>query len=304
MARTAEKVESLIEEDVTMADAVAAVRRETKANGGEVEWGDVRDDLTSGQWGRLIEKGILVSGDQGFELADPDAVDEVLDEDGTVTTTVDTDASTATDDGSDTDSSWSQYDKLAGVAALGMMVGYYYSPVRDAVGGAIDFLLAPLSQTMPFYAVILSIAMITGLYSTLLQSNLMDMDKMSEYQEQMQAIKEKQQAAKERGDDEALEKIREEQMDAMGDQMGMMKEQFRPMVWIFLLTIPFFLWMYFKINNPAIGNATIVMPMHGEVSWGEGVVGPMQAWIVWYFLCSMGFTQLIRKSLNLQTTPS
>ena len=286
-----------------MADAVAAVRRETKANGGEVEWGDVRDDLTSGQWGRLIETGVLVSGDEGFRLADPEAVESVLDEDESVTTTTTTasgDADADTDDGP----TWSQYDKLAGVAALGLMVGYYYTPVRDTVGGVIDLLLSPLSATMPFYAVILSIAMITGLYSTLLQSNLMDMDKMAEYQEQMQAIQEKQKRAKERGDDEALEKIREEQMDAMGDQLGMFKEQFRPMVWIFLLTIPLFLWMYWKIGTGDIGGTTVVMPMHGEVTWDEGLVGPMQAWIVWYFLCSMGFTQLIRKSLNLQTTPS
>jgi uncharacterized membrane protein (DUF106 family) len=303
MARTAEKVESLIEEDVTMADAIAAVRRETKANGGEIEWGDVRDDLTSGQWGRLIETGVLVSGDEGFRLADPEAVDSVLDEDESVTTTTTTASGDADADTHD-DPTWSQYDKLAGVAALGLMVGYYYTPVRDAVGGMIDLLLSPLSATMPFYAVILSIAMITGLYSTLLQSNLMDMNKMAEYQEQMQAIQEKQKRAKERGDDEALEKIREEQMDAMGDQLGMFKEQFRPMVWIFLLTIPLFLWMYWKIGTGDIGGTTVVMPMHGEVTWDEGLVGPMQAWIVWYFLCSMGFTQLIRKSLNLQTTPS
>jgi len=283
-----------------MADALAAVRRESEANGGEVEWGDVRDDLTSGQWGRLIEKGVLVSGDEGFELADPEAVEEALEDDETVTAT----ATAATDDEDDEGASWSQYDKLAGVTALGLMIGYYYDPVKNVVGGTIDALLAPLSTTMPFYAVILSIAMLTGLYSTLLQSNLMDMDRMAEYQERMKAIQEKQKRAKERGDDEALEKVREEQMEAMGDQMGMFKEQFRPMVWIFLLTIPFFLWMYWKIGNPEIGSATIVMPMHGEVSWSEGIVGPMQAWIVWYFLCSMGFTQLIRKSLNLQTTPS
>jgi uncharacterized membrane protein (DUF106 family) len=30
----------------------------------------------------------------------------------------------------------------------------------------------------------------------------------------------------------------------------------------------------------------------------------MQAWIVWYFLCSMGFTQIIRKSLNIDISPS
>jgi uncharacterized membrane protein (DUF106 family) len=88
--------------------------------------------------------------------------------------------------------------------------------------------------------------------------------------------------------------------------MGMFKEQFRPMVWIMLLTIPVFLWMYWMILSPeqALDPNTIVMPLIGETTWKTGVLGPLQAWILWYFLCSMGFTQLIRKSLNIQTTPT
>jgi uncharacterized membrane protein (DUF106 family) len=88
----------------------------------------------------------------------------------------------------------------------------------------------------------------------------------------------------------------------------MFKEQFRPMVWIMFLTIPVFLWMYWAVG---IGNAPshidvtpIVLPLAGEVGWTSGVVGPLQTWILWYFLCSMGFTQIIRKGLNIDMTPS
>jgi uncharacterized membrane protein (DUF106 family) len=38
-------------------------------------------------------------------------------------------------------------------------------------------------------------------------------------------------------------------------------------------------------------------------SWQAGLLGPIEAWIVWYFLCSLAFTQIIRKALNVQTTP-
>lgn len=98
-------------------------------------------------------------------------------------------------------------------------------------------------------------------------------------------------------------------MEAMGDQMGMFKEQFRPMVWIMFLTIPVFLWMYWAIGvggnaQPHIDVGTLVLPLTGTVEWTEGVLGPMQAWIVWYFLCSMGFTQIIRKALNIDMSPS
>jgi uncharacterized membrane protein (DUF106 family) len=95
-------------------------------------------------------------------------------------------------------------------------------------------------------------------------------------------------------------------MEAMGENLGMFKEQFRPMVWIMLFTIPVFLWMYWMILADAttITPESIVLPIVGEKSWTGGVVGPIQTWIVWYFLCSMGFTQIIRKALDIQTTPT
>jgi uncharacterized membrane protein (DUF106 family) len=300
MVRTAEKVETLVEEDESFADALGAIKRAADENGGEVEWTDVERDVTSGQWGRLIEKGVLRSSDGGFEFSDPDGVEEVIDENGDIS--LPDEESPEVEE----ESSWTQWDKMAGVATVAMMVGYYFNPVRDLIGGTINVFLGPIDAVLPFYAVILIAAMLTGMYSTILQANLMDMDKMSKYQDQMQDLQDRREEAKERGDDEALERIQEEQMDAMGDQIGMFKEQFRPMVWIMVLTIPIFLWIYWAVNAGQLTAAeqTMVMPFAGEVVLDAGIVGPMQSWIVWYFLCSLGFTQLIRKSLNINTTPS
>ncbi|MFB6083535.1 MAG: DUF106 domain-containing protein [Halorientalis sp.] len=296
MPRTAEKVESLAREDGELLDALEVVL-DAAEDEGAVEWSDVSDEMTSGQWGRLIEKGLLVDADgTGFVLDDPEGVRDALTDD---------DVDDAAADG-DEESSWSTYDKAAGVGALGMMGGYMMPQVRNTIASALDVLFGPLEAMLPFYVVVMVLAMLTGLYSTLLQANLMDMDKMSEYQERMQEIQERRKEAKERGDEEALDRIQEEQMEAMGDQMGMFKEQIRPMVWIMLLTIPVFLWMYWMLLSPAqsIHPETIVLPLVGTTGWTAGVLGPLQAWIVWYFLCSMGFTQIIRKSLNIQTTPT
>ncbi|MFC4542314.1 DUF106 domain-containing protein [Halosolutus amylolyticus] len=312
MTRTAEKINALVSEDSSMAAALEAIRDEADENGGEVEWADVRDDLTSGQWGRLIEKGVLVDGDEGFEIADREAFDEALDGDG--------DGGAGVPDVEvDEDTSWSQWDKTAALGSVLLMVGYWLESVRDTVGSTIDLVLGPLDTALPFYAVILSVALLTGLYSTLLQANLMNPEVIGKYQERMKAmqdkqsdIKERKEEAEERGASDAeierleseLEKAREEQMEAMAENLGMFKEQFRPMVWIMLFTIPLFLWMYWKINVGGVGNSTVVMPIVGETTWRSGLVGPMQAWIVWYFLCSMGFTQLLRKSLNIDMSPT
>jgi uncharacterized membrane protein (DUF106 family) len=313
MTRTAEKIDALVREDSSMADALEAIREEADRNGGEVQWADVNDELTSGQWGRLIEKGVLVDGDDGFEIADREAFDRALDGDGG--------GASADVDIDEEESSWSQWDKLAGLGALLLMPGYWFDSIQNVVGSTVDAVLGPLDAALPFYAVILSVALITGLYSSLLQANLMDPEVMGKYQERMQAVQEEQKElrqkkkdAEERGASEAeierleneIERAREEQMEAMTDNLGMFKEQFRPMVWIMLLTIPLFLWMYWTIRTGAIGAAeeTVVMPLVGSIQWQEGVLGPMQAWIVWYFLCSMGFSQLIRKSLNIDMSPA
>lgn len=298
MSRIERRVRKLVAED-EMRDAVEIVLE--RAEDGEIQWIDVRDDLTSGQWGRLIEQEILVDGEKGFELADPEATRDGLEEDSNDFTS-----------GSDVEvpetTSWTQYDKGALVATLLFFVGYTWGPIRDLIGGGINLVLGPINNVLPFYAVIMVIALVTGLYSTLLRASLMDMEKMSKYQERMKDIQNRRKQAKEAGDDEALDAIQEEQMDAMSDQMGMFKEQFRPMVWIMFLTIPAFLWMYWLVGfrgaEAQVILDPIVIPIAGTVEWTTGILGPIQIWIIWYFLCSMAFTQIIQKSLNIKMSPS
>ncbi|WP_290819260.1 DUF106 domain-containing protein [Halovivax sp.] len=317
MTRTAEKVDSLLREDEEMEAALRSIRERADENGGEVAWGDVNDDLTSGQWGRIIEQGVLVDGEEGFEIADREAFDDALDGDG--------------DDGpiggveiDPEASSWTQWDKMAGAVSLLLMFGYWMDTVRDAVGGTINFMLAPLDAALPFWGVILSVALFTGLYSAIVQANLMDPERMGKYQKRMKAMQEKrsdaQEALKEAEERDApeaeierleneLDRVQQEQMEAMTENLGMFKEQFRMMVWIMVFVIPLFLWMYWKLHGDGAHALTgaesqMVMPLVGQIELSDGVLGPIRAWIVWYFLCSLGFSQLLRKALNINMSPT
>lgn len=298
MGHAAERAKRLMDEDTAYADAIAAIRELSEEANGEIEWRDVKDDLTSGQWGRLIQEGVLESGDEGFRLADPEGIDALMDEGYEP---ISSDLPEV-----DADVQWTTYDKLAGGMTLLFMVAYWFDPLRDQIGQGINTVMAPIEGSMPFFAVVLSLAMLTGLYSTLLQANLADTEVIGAYQEKMQAVQDKRKQAEERGDDEALERIQEEQMEAMGGMLQMFKAQFRPMVWITLLTIPLFLWLWWFIGSGELPDADMqmILPILGEVRWDETFIGPMPMWILWYFLCSLGFTQLIRKTLNLQTTPT
>ena len=294
-----------------MRDALRTVL--DRAENDEVKWVDVRDDLTSGQWGRLIETGVLVDGESGFRIEDPDEARAALESD---------DVEDAADE--DDDSTWTTWDKAAGVLSLGLFAGYWLEPVRNTLGSSIDLVLGPLNQTLPFYAVVIVIATITGLVSTLLRALLMDMDSMGAQQAKMKELREKQKQAREEGNDAELQKLQQEQMEMMGEQMGAMTAQFRPMVWIMFFTIPAFLWMYWKIGfrgGEAHGavSGNVVLPIVGDLvaqapanaahpvaaAWSQGFgMIPFPAWIAWYFVCSMVFTQLIQKMLNIEMTPS
>jgi uncharacterized membrane protein (DUF106 family) len=299
MVRIEQRTRELIEEDPEMQAAVETIL--DRSDAGQIDWVDVRDELTSGQWGRLIEKGILVDGDSGFELADRDAVEAAMSED------VDSTGGTDTSDSEVEGTEWTKWDKGAALVTVALFAGYTWGPMRNLIGNTMNIVLAPLEGILPFYGVVMVLALATGLYSTILQANLMNTEKMAEYQNRVKDLQERKKQAKEADDDQALEEINQEQMEAMSDQMGMFKEQFRPMVWIMFLTIPVFLWMYWGIG---IGGAShfdlqpLVLPIVGQRDWTQGVVGPVQAWIVWYFLCSMAFTQIIRKGLNIDMTPS
>lgn len=288
-----EQLESLLEQSA-MRDAVAVVFERSDGGDRELQWDDVSDALSSGQWGRLIQEDVLVGTTGGFALADPDGVRNYLEE-----------GSRETDDAAESPGAgegWKWYDKAAGLAALLLFTGYFNTGVRNAVGSVDNVVLGPVTSAVPFYVVVLMLAVVTGLYSSTLQSLLRDTEAIREYQDRLQRLNERKEAAKERGDEEALERIREEQADAMGDQLGMMKLQFRPMVWIMLLTVPVFLWLRWKIRGGHLGTAQsgLVLPVVGSVSWRE-TVGPMPAWILWYFLCSVAFRQIIQKTLDLGT---
>ena len=293
------EVAPLIQSEPELKEALVTVLECSNGGDEELTWSDVRDELTSGQWGRLIQKGVLVDGADGFRLANPDAVEQSL-PDFSSRTEVASDASTKDDD------SWSKWDKGAGALAVVLFLGYSQPQLRDLIASVDNLVLAPLDEVLPFYIVILTLSIVTGLYSILLQVNLMDHEKMKAYQERMQSIQDKLKRAKEREDEDAIERIQEEQREVMGDQFGMFKLQFKPMVWIMLLTVPIFLWMRWKIRTGHIdpGEMQVIMPLIGSTGWTESALGPMPAWIVWYFLCSVSFRQIIQKSLDLQVSPS
>ncbi len=308
MSRIERRAADLVEEDEEMAEAVSTVKRVAEEDGGTVEWKDVSDDINSGQWGRIVDELLEDDGDGAFELADPEALDNVLDDETEVETDIDLEIDV--DEEEPEAEGWSQYTIGAAVVAVVIMTGYAIGPVRTVIEALVNPVLNPFDQVLPFYGVIMIVALATATYSTLLQANLMNTDVIQYQQKRMKALQEKREKAKEIDDEAAQEKLQEKQMEMMGDQLGMFKEQFKPTVWIMLLTIPAFLWMLSAVNGGGFAgaeplaerSADMIIPLAGEVEWNSGVLGPLRTWILWYILCSIAFGQVIRKAINVQIT--
>ncbi|MFB6282901.1 MAG: DUF106 domain-containing protein [Halobacteria archaeon] len=309
------KAKRLIEENQEF-ESILENLVEKQEEKGEIEWKDVNTDITSGQWGRLIGQGVLEdSKGEGFVVDDLEGVKELL---GLKESSESADIDYSHDtDVEDIDTSWSLYDKGAALIGLFFIVfGYRDAKVQAVIGEAVNILVLPLEFAgLRFYHIVLILATITGLYSSYLQKYLMDWDWISAQQEKVQEIQSELKEAKLSDDDERADELQKEQKAAMSEQMKMFKMQFKPSVWIMVITIPLFIWLYWMFthragNPPAILQAggtmpMIHMPFVGDVKFSKQVIGFLpigQAWFVWYILCSFGFGQIMRKVLGVNPT--
>jgi len=271
-----------LDSDDRLADALGAVLARAEAGDGTVTWADVNDAVPAEQWGQLLETDLLVGTDAGFVVADPDSVRERLDDEYLKSGT-DVDADETDESG------WSTADKTAGVGAAGLLASYQVPGAQETVAGAMHALLGPLAAGLPFGLLVAVLAVTTTLVSTAARSRLVDESRREALGERLETVQERLSVARERGDEVAVERLESRQRELIGEQLGALKAMLRPMVWTMLVTVPVFLWLTWLTANPAaaITPAVQVLPVAGRVVWTARLVGPMQVWMVWYFVCSV-----------------
>lgn len=199
---------------------------------------------------------------------------------------------------------------IALAAMFGIMLLYQWEWARQTIAGVVDIVIGPfVAMGLPFFALILILATITGFYSSLIQKYTMDYEKMAEVQEKMKDFNVKFREAQMSGDERLIKKMQARQQAMMAEQMQMTQQQFKPMIYILILTIPIFFWIYEKIRTmPMSGEVTaavadlsnsIVIPFAGLSSYFDIYLWIFPLWILWYMICSLCMTQIIRKALNI-----
>ena len=145
---------------------------------------------------------------------------------------------------------------------------------RNAVGEAVGILMNPILALVGqenFHLILLVMAAITAIYASLIQKYTIDWELMRNTQERMRVFQKEFREAQLSQNTYMLKKLEDQRKEMMEDQMKMSKQQFKPMVF----------------------------PFWGEQLLTSKAFWVFQHWIYWYFISSLGVSQLIRKALNI-----
>jgi uncharacterized membrane protein (DUF106 family) len=181
---------------------------------------------------------------------------------------------------------------------LGIMV--LGQDFREALGTAVGIFMDPLVNLVGeanFHLILFIMAAITALYASLIQKYTIDWELMRNTQEAMRMFQKEYREAQIANNTALMKKLEEQRTKMMSDQMEMSKQQFKPMAYISIISLPLFMWAYHFISGHA--GASLNFPFWGHQVLTDKAFGPIQYWIFWYFITSLAVSQLIRKALDV-----
>jgi uncharacterized membrane protein (DUF106 family) len=188
--------------------------------------------------------------------------------------------------------------KLVMFLGIFLMFGIIMFPnMRENIGTMMDTFLKPLFGDLPIYMIIFVLAAFTGIYASLVQKYTMDWSLMKRVQEKSKLIQKEMRQAQLSNNAQKIKKLEGQYQEMMGDQMEMFKQQFKPMLYISIISIPLFYWVYLLTSQHL--DATMMFPFWGQQKLSDTVFWQFQYWLIWYFMCSLPISQMTRKAMNV-----
>ncbi|MCX6683097.1 MAG: EMC3/TMCO1 family protein [Methanoregula sp.] len=194
---------------------------------------------------------------------------------------------------------WEKYGLyIALIFMMLMMFSYSIPGLRQGVGAQIDLIFAPLVNEfkIPFFILIVILSAITGLYSSIIQKYTIDYERMADVQQRMKEFQKDYREAQLSQDEKRIKKLDAKKDRVMREQLELSQQQFKPMAYILVLTVPIFFWLLYRLSQV---QTTITMPYSGLHNLTDPAVWVIPAWILWYMICSLTISQVIRKALNI-----
>ena len=191
---------------------------------------------------------------------------------------------------------------------LAMTVAYAF--LRGPIGTAMNVVLGGLVTNLhvPLFITILMLSLVTGSYSSLLLNQFVDQQQVKQSQAKMKDFQKVYREAQLSGDKGKLKKLEDERAEVMQLSLDIQAQTMKPMPYILIISLPLFAWLSYIMVQPqsliTFSNltgvsSTIVFPYYGAQVYTGGVILGFPVWLVWYLLCSLVFTQVIRKTLGM-----
>ncbi len=180
-----------------------------------------------------------------------------------------------------------------------------YAFLRNPVGQVMNSVLGGLVTTLhvPLFITILLLSVITGSYSSLLLNRFVDQKQLKQSQAKMRDFQKVYREAQLAGDKGKLKKLEKERAEVMELSMDVQAQTMRPMPYILIISLPLFGWLSYIMSHqelwPPSVSTTIIFPHFGVLAYTQGVIFGFPVWLIWYLVCSLVFTQVIRKTLGM-----
>ena len=191
------------------------------------------------------------------------------------------------------------------VLYLAMTIAYAF--LRGPIGTAMNVVLGGLVTNLqvPLFITILLLSIVTGSYSSLLLNRFVDQKQVKESQAKMKEFQQRYREAQLSGDKGKLKKLETERAEVMQLSMEVQSQTMRPMPYILIISLPLFAWLSYIMQQPitfSYVSKAITFPYYPApitVEYTSGVFLGFPVWLVWYLICSLVFTQVIRKTLGM-----
>ena len=178
---------------------------------------------------------------------------------------------------------------------------------RNEVGTALDVVLGPFADFIgEFLILILILSVVTGIYTSVVQKYTMNwelMAKSKEYQKQIRDLQKEYMEAKKENNQHRMKKIEKRRTEVMRKQTQfsgeMFKQQMKPMAYIMIITIPIFMWIWMYVESHP--DMWVIFPLFGLTELSSAFIFTLPFWVLWYMMCSIPLTQVVRKVLGIRS---
>ncbi len=189
-------------------------------------------------------------------------------------------------------------DNVVLTLGFSLIIGSMILPIayKNILAMLVNGLLSPLTSHMPFYLVILVIAMALSTLTALVRKYKIDGDLVRRFNEKNLALQKDLREARLGGNKNRLKKLGEEQLLLLEDQSKITKQNLKATGYTMVVSLLLFIWMAWYLGSQP-SPLILDLPLIGAHAYTE-LLFIIPYWSLWLGICSIAAGFIVRKVIN------